>query len=148
MALINRRGTMIHSSELSALLDYGSENRTRVVSITMWGFEQHPYGQIAFRWADGATGVHVAPSLRTLFDIVEARTGWPKPKVFGPSLPRTAARLWAADFELTEEPPEKGQDVGTKRVVRQRIAGAGVVESGARVRRTRVQNQNQSRAVM
>lgn len=143
MTLIVHKGRVEHTAGTDTLTTYAVDHRTKVVSVTVWGFERLPYGQITVRWANGAQGSHVGPDYRAFMDMAEHTEGWPEPRLFPRSLPHAAGMHWTEELEpqINKEPESEEVTHAVKRVVRQRHVGSDS-DNGPSVRRRRVRSEN------
>lgn len=116
MGYIVHKGSMQHSEEFDLLEEFAASNRTKVISVELWGFERLPIGQLIVRWRNGAIGQFVGGNLHDLRQYVESLPGWPKPVQFPRYLPYAAGVLWC------QQEPEKEVEEAhvAKRVVRER----------------------------
>jgi hypothetical protein len=134
MALIARKGKFLYGEGLDLFQSYLAENKTKVTSVKLWGFERLPYGHLVVSFANGAIGSFTGPQLSKLSDHAHTQRGWPKPTLYTSALPYSAGMLYADDFR-DSQPTEEEHD--SKRVVRRRKSGGE--PPVVRVRRVRAE---------
>lgn len=143
MTLIVCHGDIRAGDDPDMLAAYGTERRTRVRKVSVFGFERFPFGYLSIHWGNGATGNHCFPNMTALYDWLNHRAGWPKPSTYTRSLPVAAGYLYSHDFDKKAEEQARSSENVVKRVVRQRSTGDGLGRHSAssepprRVRRVR-----------
>ena len=143
MTLIVCNGDIRAGKDADMLATYGSEKRTRVRKVSVFGFERFPFGYLSVSWGNGAIGNHCFPTMSALYDWLNSRAGWPKPVTYNRSLPVDGGYLFCHDFETDTKQDAGSSEHVVKRVVRQRASGTGLgrhsvsSEPTRRVRRVR-----------
>jgi hypothetical protein len=145
MTLIVCNGDVRAGDNPEILSGYGSERRTRVRKVSVFGFERFPFGYLSVHWSNGAVGNHCFPTMTALYDWLNDHPNWPKPNTYTRSLPAVAGYLYYYDFEKKAEEQKRSSENVVKRVVRQRSVEAGLgrhsisSEPPRRVRRIRAE---------
>lgn len=126
MGIIVFNGSVKHTDDFALFEAFAAENKTKVVSVELWGFERLPIGQLCIRWKNGAIAHFVSDSLTDLHEYVADVAGWPKPILYSRLLPHSSGCL-LVNSQTTEEEPEVEETHVTKRVVRQRHSEPEVI---------------------